>query len=117
MPTYVYRREDGTTFEVVQRITDDALTEDPETGQKVERVISGGIGLQFKGTGFYITDYARSGSETPNGEAKSESSSDGKAPDGKAKANPDTKTESKSDTTPESKSDSKGSETSGTTKK
>lgn len=80
MPTYVYRREDGTTFELVQRITDDSLTEDPESGQKVERVISGGIGLQFKGTGFYITDYARAGSrgETTNGEAKSESASESK---------------------------------------
>ena len=113
MPTYVYRREDGTTFEIVQRITDDALAEDPETGQKVERVISGGIGLQFKGTGFYITDYVRtgSGSEKSNGEAKSETS-----PDGKAKAKPDTKPNSKSDSKPESKSDSKGSETSSTTK-
>ena len=58
MPTYVYRREDGTTFEVVQRITEDPLTVDPETGQRVERVITG-AGLIFKGDGFYITDYAR----------------------------------------------------------
>lgn len=96
MPTYVYRREDGTTFEIVQRITDDALTEDPETHQKVERLISGGVGLQFKGTGFYITDYARagSGSETTNGEAKSETSSDAKS---------EAKPKSKSDTKPESK--------------
>ena len=113
MPTYVYRREDGTTFEIVQRITDDALAEDPETGQKVERVISGGIGLQFKGTGFYITDYARagSGSETTNGEAKSETPSDGKA-----KAKPDTKPKSKSDTKPESQAESKGSDASSSTK-
>ena len=96
MPTYVYRREDGTTFEIVQRITDDALTEDPATGQKVERVISGGVGLQFKGTGFYITDYARagSGSETTNGEAKSETPSNAKS---------EAKPESKSDTKPELK--------------
>ena len=89
MPTYVCRREDGTTFEVVERITDDALAEDPETGQKVVRVISGGIGLQFKGTGFYITDYARagSGSEKTNGEAKSES---------RAEAKPESKSKSKS---------------------
>lgn len=66
MPTYVYRREDGTTFEVVQRITEDALTVDPETGQRVERVITG-AGLIFKGDGFYITDYARKsgGDSTP----------------------------------------------------
>lgn len=61
MPTYVYRREDGTTFEVFQRITDEPLETDPETGQKVERLVGGGIGLIFKGEGFYITDYARKG--------------------------------------------------------
>ncbi len=60
MPIYVYRREDGTEFEIEQRITDDALTHCPTTGQAVSRVISGGTGLIFKGSGFYLTDYARS---------------------------------------------------------
>ncbi|GAB5535639.1 MAG: hypothetical protein Rubg2KO_18880 [Rubricoccaceae bacterium] len=74
MPTYVYRRADGTTFEHFQRITDDALTEDPETGQPVTRVISGGAGLQFKGTGFYETDYVRkSGVPEKTSEAASDS--------------------------------------------
>lgn len=102
MPTYIYRREDGTTFESFQRITDDALTEDPETGQKVERVISGGAGLQFKGSGFYLTDYARSGSGegSNNGEAKSETSSD-------------TESETAAETKSEAKPDSKGAEASG----
>ena len=78
MPTYVYRREDGTTFEIEQRITEDALEKDPETGQKVRRLISGGTGLIFKGSGFYINDYARSGSgdKTPGG---AESGSEGGA--------------------------------------
>lgn len=70
MPTYVYRREDGTTFEVVQRISEDALTHDPETGQAVERLISG-AGLIFKGSGFYLTDYARN-TDDGKGKAKSE---------------------------------------------
>ena len=44
--------------------------------QKVERVISGGAGLQFKGTGFYLTDYARKGGEKGSSDAgeKKESS-------------------------------------------
>lgn len=58
MPTYVYRREDGSTFEVGQRITEEPLTVCPTTGQVVKRVISGS-GLIFKGSGFYLTDYAR----------------------------------------------------------
>ena len=40
MPTYVYQIIDtGETFEVVQKMSDDALTEHPETGQSVRRVI------------------------------------------------------------------------------
>lgn len=82
MPTYVYRREDGTTFEVFQRITDDALTADPETGQPVERVIGGGAGLIFKGTGFYETDYVRKPAPKSDGtssETKSDSTSSAKS--------------------------------------
>jgi putative FmdB family regulatory protein len=66
MPTYIYRREDGSTFEVVQRISEDPLTVDPETGQKVQRVISG-AGLIFKGSGFYLTDYKNAKAEPKNG--------------------------------------------------
>jgi putative FmdB family regulatory protein len=79
MPTYVYRREDGSLFEVFQSITDDPLTEDPETGQKVQRVITGGAGLQFKGSGFYLTDYVRKGGEKKEGGEKAEAKSETKA--------------------------------------
>lgn len=68
MPTYEYRREDGTTFEIQQRITEDPLETCPETGQKVERIISGGSGLIFKGDGFYVNDYGKGSS---NGHAAS----------------------------------------------
>lgn len=64
MPTYVYRRADGTTFEIQQRITEDALTHDPETGQTVTRVPSAGAGFVLKGTGFYQTDYKPQPEET-----------------------------------------------------
>jgi len=57
MPTYTYRREDGTTFEVRQRITEDPLDECPETGQDVERIITGNTGIIFKGEGFHVNDY------------------------------------------------------------
>ncbi len=56
MPIYEYRRQDGTTFEVVQRMTDDALTVDPETGKPVERVFHAPA-IHFKGKGFHNTDY------------------------------------------------------------
>jgi putative FmdB family regulatory protein len=60
MPTYVYRRPDGTTFECVQSINDDALTSCPETGAPVERVIQPGLKPRFNGPGFYETDYKTS---------------------------------------------------------
>ncbi len=75
MPTYVYRRKDGTTFEIDQRITEDALDTCPTTGQPITRVITGGTGLIFKGSGFYLTDYVRNG-KTSNGEAKPTTSSE-----------------------------------------
>lgn len=49
MPTYRYRREDGTEFEVVQSMDDDALEKCPETGQECTRLISGGIGTIKRG--------------------------------------------------------------------
>ena len=57
MPTYEYKREDGTTFEIKQSINDDPLEECPDTGQKVKRVITGGGGVVYKGDGWYVTDY------------------------------------------------------------
>jgi len=57
MPTYEYKREDGSTFEIKQSINDEPLEECPETGQKVKRIISGGGGVVYKGNGWYVTDY------------------------------------------------------------
>lgn len=85
MPTYVYRREDGTKFEIQQRITEDPLETCPETGQSVERLITGSAGLIFKGDGFYVNDYARSdarrnGSKNESAETStSDSSADSSA--------------------------------------
>ena len=56
MPIYEYRRPDGTTFEVMQSIMDDTLTEDPETGVPITRVFHP-IAIHFKGKGFHNTDY------------------------------------------------------------
>ncbi len=77
MPTYVYRREDGTTFEIQQRITADPLEECPETGQPVERIIQGSAGLIFKGDGFYVNDYSNSGGG--NGASPEQESEDAEA--------------------------------------
>jgi putative FmdB family regulatory protein len=64
MPTYTYRREDGTTFEVRQKFTDAPLSVDPATGQQVVRVVQA-AGVIFKGSGFYVTDTRSSNSANP----------------------------------------------------
>lgn len=58
MPVYVYRRQDGSTFEFEQRITADGLVDCPTTGQKVERVPQP-FTPRYKGAGFYSTDHRR----------------------------------------------------------
>lgn len=56
MPIYEYRRPDGTTFEVLQKMSDEPLTTDPESGVPVERVFHP-VAIHFKGKGFHNTDY------------------------------------------------------------
>ena len=75
MPTYTYRRPDGTTFDAFQKMSDDPLTEDPETGVPVTRMISGGAGLQFKGSGFYLTDYVKKSGSSDSAEPSGDKSS------------------------------------------
>lgn len=94
MPTYSYQREDGTTFDAWQRITDAPLESCPDTGQPVRRIIAGGAGLIFKGSGFYLTDYARKGSgteESGSSVAKKESSSSAGTPEKPASTKSDSK--------------------------
>ncbi len=57
MPTYEYRCAGGHDFEQFQRMSDEPVSTCPECGEKAERVLSGGGGFLFKGSGFYITDY------------------------------------------------------------
>ena len=62
MPTYSYRcPKCGHAYDKLQKISDATNAECPECGTPGERVITGGAGLVFKGSGFYITDYKRSG--------------------------------------------------------
>ena len=72
MPIYEYRRPDGSTFEVMQKMSDPALTHDPETGQPVERVFTP-VAIHFKGKGFHNTDY---GTRNRNREKAAEKSSE-----------------------------------------
>lgn len=77
MPVYVYRNlETNETFEYEQRITEDALTTDPRTGDPVRRVIQP-VGIAFKGSGFYVNDSRNSGSTaTAAGKSNTSDSAD-----------------------------------------
>jgi putative FmdB family regulatory protein len=90
MPIYEYKRPDGSTFEIQQAFSDEALTKDPETGVKVQRVLHAPA-VHFKGKGFYNTDYGtrnRQRETAAAGEGSSDGASgskDGGSQDGKAK--------------------------------
>jgi putative FmdB family regulatory protein len=73
MPTYEYRCAKGHPFERVQKMTDKPVAKCPQCGAKASREISGGQGLIFKGSGFYITDYGKDG-KGPRKEPAAESS-------------------------------------------
>ena len=110
MPIYEYRCERGHTFEVMQRMTDDALTVCDEHGTPVQRVFHP-VAVHFKGSGFYNTDYgkkkagaagAASEGSSSDGSSKSESdsssgSSDSKKKDSSSKDSSSTKSSSGSD--------------------
>ena len=61
MPTYEYQCPEGHTFEKFQKMSDKPQAKCPVCGKPATRKISGGAGLVFKGTGFYITDYGKDG--------------------------------------------------------
>ncbi|HOP07172.1 MAG TPA: zinc ribbon domain-containing protein [candidate division Zixibacteria bacterium] len=58
MPTYLYHCLDCKyEFEEFQSITDPVIDKCPKCGGRAERIITGGVGFLFKGSGFYITDH------------------------------------------------------------
>lgn len=68
MPTYEYKcNECGHIFEKLQSITDEPLKECPLCRGKIRRLIGGGAGLIFKGSGFYITDYKNARDKSKKG--------------------------------------------------
>src|SRR5436309_9387126 len=99
MPTYEYRCPDGHTFERRAKMSEAASElACPECGKIATRQLSGGAGLVFKGSGFYLTDYGKnahrgnapegsgSGSrktrDSSDGESKGSDNGRGKAGDG-----------------------------------
>ena len=96
MPLYEYQCDQcAHRFEVIQKFSDAPVEVCPKCGGPVKKLFSSPA-IQFKGTGWYITDYARKNDSatTKSGEAKSDSTAD-------------TKSESKTETKSESKNETK----------
>lgn len=86
MPLYEYQcQECGETHEVIQRVSDPAYTICPACGGALKKLISSPA-IQFKGSGFYITDYGKGNSAPARGAAAAkatESASSSSKPDSK----------------------------------
>ena len=108
MPIYEYQCDKCGTFEVTQRITEKPLAKCPTCRSKVKKLISN-TSFQLKGTGWYITDYARKEKSAANGE-------NGKASESKSEPKSESKTESKTDSKTESKTESSSSTKTGSEK-
>ncbi len=116
MPIYEYKRPDGTTFELHQAFSENPLTEDPESGVPVERVLHAPA-VHFKGKGFYNTDYGTRKRQRENA-ASSDSSSSGSSSDSSSsseKSSSDSSSASTGDSG--SKGETKTSESSSKTEK
>ena len=91
MPLYEYQcQKCGHRFERIQRFSDPLVKKCPECGGKVEQLLSAPA-VQFKGSGWYVTDYAKksapaSSSKSESSESKSDSGKDSTKKDSKPKA-------------------------------
>jgi putative FmdB family regulatory protein len=116
MPTYGYRCGScGHQFEISQKMSDEPLKTCPKCQGKLSKVLYP-VGISFKGSGFYTTDYKGSGKDSSksssNGVAPSKEGSSESKPEPKSESSSESKSESKSDTKPQSKPDSKTEKTS-----
>src|SRR5687768_2699528 len=106
MPTYGYEcLECKEKFEIFQRITDSSLTEHDGCGGALRKLLYP-VGIVFKGSGFYVNDYARAGQKDGSSETKVDNKTEAKTDatsEPKTETKSETKTETKSDTKTESK--------------
>lgn len=105
MPTYGYEcQECKEQFETYQKITDEPLKVHEGCGGTLRRLVYP-VGIAFKGSGFYVNDYARKGNGANGSAEKSEPAATKEGATSEAKA--DTKTEAKTETKTEAKTETK----------
>jgi putative FmdB family regulatory protein len=118
MPLYEYQcTKCKHRFERIRKFSDRPITKCPECGSKVEQLISAAA-VQFKGSGWYVTDYAKKSSSASSDSASADGSSaklvdkdsarmDSMEGSSKSDSSPDSNAESKSESKSQPKSDSK----------
>lgn len=103
MPLYEYEcQECKKRFEVIQKFSDALQTVCEDCGGALKKLLSAPA-IQFKGTGWYVTDYARAG-KSDGGDGEKDSKKTEAKSDKSDKSEKSTKSESKSDSSSESKS-------------
>ncbi|MBN1212396.1 MAG: zinc ribbon domain-containing protein [candidate division Zixibacteria bacterium] len=96
MPTYQYRCPHcHFEFEEFQHITDEPISVCPKCKKDTHRIISGGAGFIFKGSGFYITDHRSESYKSAAAKEKTQSPSSGVSVSTLSSANSDSKTSEK----------------------
>ena len=95
MPTYEYLCPQGHEFELFQKMSDKPRAKCPTCGKPATRQISGGAGLHFKGSGFYITDYGKDGKGPRKDADKPAPAAAEPAAPAASDAKPDTKADAK----------------------
>jgi putative FmdB family regulatory protein len=99
MPTYEYECEKcGKRFDVFQSMSDEPLKKHEKCGGKLKRLISGGAGIIFKGSGFYATDYKNKSSG--GGPSKKSSSTEKKTDTAASSSEPKSSDSKPSDSKP-----------------
>lgn len=100
MPLYEYLcQQCGKRFDVLQKFSDEPLKTHEECGGPVERLLSPPA-LQFKGTGWYVTDYKK-----PNGPGAANGSAEGKKAETKTETKAESSTPPASPSTPAAKTE------------
>ena len=107
MPLYEYQCDAcAHRFEVIQKYSDAPIDVCPKCGGAVKKLLSSPA-IQFKGTGFYITDYARVGQERQRHRRRRPRANGRRSPASKSASKPTTKSEAKTETKTDTKAETK----------
>jgi putative FmdB family regulatory protein len=109
VPIYEYKCDNGHVFDVLQKMTDESLTECIECGAPAHRVLTAPA-VHFKGSGFYNTDYGKRKGGGSNGSSSENSSSSDSSGSSDSSSSSDSGSSSKSESTAGSSSSSSSSD-------